>query len=223
MPKNIGLYNDNLSVPRKSDVDSAVSQAEQNAERQVANHNESANPHANMGWVTGSDLTASNVSFMPGSTGMSATDVQGAVTELFTSVSDGKSAIAAAITDKGVTTAADATFQQMAANVEAIQTSSVQSVNLHVTNNISTQVTIYIKRSGDERYSGINVFSHEEVDYEIEYGGAIFVLGPSRYGRFTVRPSGGLDQVFADEGRNTGSYVLFFIHLYGDPSITFDP
>ena len=122
MPKNIGLYNDNLSVPRKSDVDSAVSQAEQNAEQQVANHNESANPHANMGWVTDSDLTASNVSFTPGSTGMSATDVQGAVTELFTSVSDGKSAIAAAITDKGVTTAADATFQQMANNILDIQT-----------------------------------------------------------------------------------------------------
>ena len=122
MPKNIGLYNDNLSVPRKSDVDSAVSQAELNAEQQVANHNESANPHANMGWVTDSDLTASNVSFTPGSTGMSATDVQGAVTELFTSVSDGKSAIAAAITDKGVTTAADATFQQMANNILDIQT-----------------------------------------------------------------------------------------------------
>lgn len=41
-------------------------------------------------------------------------------TELFQSVSDGKSAIAAAITDKGVTTAADATFQQMADNITAI-------------------------------------------------------------------------------------------------------
>ena len=68
------------------------------------------------------DLPASNVSFTPGSTGMSATDVQGAVTELFTSVSDGKSAIAAAITDKGVTTAADATFQQMANNILDIHT-----------------------------------------------------------------------------------------------------
>ena len=68
------------------------------------------------------ELPASNVSFTPGSTGMSATDVQGAVTELFTSVSDGKSAIAAAITDKGVTTAADATFQQMANNILDIHT-----------------------------------------------------------------------------------------------------
>lgn len=43
-------------------------------------------------------------------------------TELFQSVSDGKSAVAAAITDKGVETAADATFQQMADNIAAIQT-----------------------------------------------------------------------------------------------------
>ena len=40
---------------------------------------------------------------------------------LFQSVSDGKSAVAAAITDKGVQTAADATFQQMATNIAAIQ------------------------------------------------------------------------------------------------------
>ena len=53
---------------------------------------------------------------------MTATDVQSAITELFTSVSDGKSAIAAAITDKGVETAADATFQQMADNIAQIQT-----------------------------------------------------------------------------------------------------
>lgn len=138
-------------------------------------------------------------------------------------IDDFRSKIATAITAKGIATAATDTPDQMAANVEAIQTSSIQTVNLHVTNNMGTQVTIYIKRSGDERYGGINVFSYEDVDYEIEYGGAIFVLGPSRYGRFTVRPSGGLNQVFADEGRNTGSYALFFIHLYGDPSITFDP
>lgn len=41
---------------------------------------------------------------------------------LFTSVSEGKSLIAAAVTDKGVETAADATFQQMAENISAIET-----------------------------------------------------------------------------------------------------
>lgn len=101
-----------------------------NTTQQINTHNTSSNPHASMGWVTDSDLTASNVSFTPGSTGMSATDVQGAVTELFTSVSDGKSAIAAAITDKGVTTAADATFQQMANNILDIQTGGGVSITL---------------------------------------------------------------------------------------------
>lgn len=49
----------------------------------------------------------------------------GNLNQLFTSVSDGKSAIAAAITDKGVTTAADATFQQMADNIMNIESGNV--------------------------------------------------------------------------------------------------
>ena len=42
--------------------------------------------------------------------------------ELKTSVSEGKSLVAAAVTDKGVQTAADATFQQMATNIGNIST-----------------------------------------------------------------------------------------------------
>lgn len=44
--------------------------------------------------------------------------------EVFQSVSEGKSKIAAAITDKGITTAADATFQVMADNIGKISVSS---------------------------------------------------------------------------------------------------
>lgn len=40
--------------------------------------------------------------------------------EVFTSVSDGKSLIASAITDKGISTDNDATFQQMADNIQLI-------------------------------------------------------------------------------------------------------
>ena len=43
---------------------------------------------------------------------------------LFQSVSEGKSAIAAAVTDKGVTTAADASFEQIAANIGSISTTN---------------------------------------------------------------------------------------------------
>jgi len=48
--------------------------------------------------------------------------VAGAISELFQFVSDGKSAIAAAITDKGVPTSPTDTFATMAANIGAIET-----------------------------------------------------------------------------------------------------
>lgn len=48
--------------------------------------------------------------------------INAAVAELFTSVSDGKALIASAITDKGVATAQDAPFQTMRENILAIQT-----------------------------------------------------------------------------------------------------
>lgn len=69
----------------------------------------------------GGDLSAEQVGYNNEGTGLTATNVQDAVTELFTSVSEGKAAIAAAITDKGVATAADATFQQMAEKIGEIQ------------------------------------------------------------------------------------------------------
>lgn len=65
------------------------------------------------GWKT---LTAQDIP-VTAPAGMTATDVQGAVSELFTSVSNGKSLVASAITDKGVPTAADATFQTMHDNI----------------------------------------------------------------------------------------------------------
>lgn len=65
------------------------------------------------------DYTAENISFTPG-TGMTAKNVQSAITELFTSGSEGKAKIASAVTAKGVETAADASFDTMQANILAI-------------------------------------------------------------------------------------------------------
>ena len=48
--------------------------------------------------------------------------VKAAIDDLKASVSDGKSLVASAITDKGVTTAQDATFSQMATNIGMIET-----------------------------------------------------------------------------------------------------
>lgn len=68
--------------------------------------------------------------------GMTSTNVQGAVSELFTSVSSGKALVASAITDKGVSTASDATFQTMHDNILAIETGGlpqdVYTVDLQV-------------------------------------------------------------------------------------------
>ena len=52
---------------------------------------------------------------------------QTSVEDLKTSVSEGKSLVAAAVTDKGVSTAADATFQTIATNIGRIKTSSTLS------------------------------------------------------------------------------------------------
>lgn len=48
--------------------------------------------------------------------------LQKTLNDLFSSVSEGKSLIAAAVTEKGVETAADSTFQEMAENIQQIST-----------------------------------------------------------------------------------------------------
>ena len=63
--------------------------------------------------------------------------------EVFQSVSDGKSKIAAAITDKGISTAADATFNTMANNISKIETgSSTQKDNMKILCNKGILATI---------------------------------------------------------------------------------
>ena len=56
-----------------------------------------------------------------------------AINELKTSVSNGKSLIASAITDKGVSTASNATFQTMSNNIRSIQTAagSIYDITAH--------------------------------------------------------------------------------------------
>ena len=60
---------------------------------------------------------------------ITSTNVQGAIDELFTSVSNGKSLIASAITDKGVSTSANDSWATMAGNIGNI--SAVPS-NIHM-------------------------------------------------------------------------------------------
>ncbi len=67
-------------------------------------------------------LTAAEVTYDGTETGMTAGNVQGALDELFTSVSDGKALIASAVTDKGVPTQPDAAFSEIAGNIAQIST-----------------------------------------------------------------------------------------------------
>lgn len=60
------------------------------------------------------------------------------VEDCFTSVSNGKSAIASAITDKGISTASDATFQTMADNISSIETGSSIATGTVETRNVAT-------------------------------------------------------------------------------------
>lgn len=65
-------------------------------------------------------ITASSVSYSNTTSGMTSGNVQNAIDELFQSVSEGKSLIAAAVTDKGVETAATDSFATMAGNIGEI-------------------------------------------------------------------------------------------------------
>ncbi len=67
------------------------------------------------------------------------------IDDLKTSVSDGKAAIASAITDKGVSTAPTATFSTMAANIRKIVSGVDTSDATAVAMNISKGITAYVK------------------------------------------------------------------------------
>ena len=83
------------------------------------------------------------------------------IDELKTSVSEGKSLIAAAVTDKGVQTAADDTFQQMADNISNISTGlevytaycDIEEVAANVTRSTKANPFSMIIPSEDEKVS----------------------------------------------------------------------
>lgn len=70
--------------------------------------------------TTINNLGGDDISYDNTETGISAENVQSAIDEVFTYVSNGKALIAEAITDKGVETSATATFSEMAYNIEQI-------------------------------------------------------------------------------------------------------
>ena len=89
-------------------------------------------PQVNLSNVSGSidinnisgNLPATRVSYSNSSTSsiITGSNVQLAIDQLFQSVSNGKSQIASAITDKGVSTSSSASFSTMASNIRRIET-----------------------------------------------------------------------------------------------------
>lgn len=91
------------------------------------------------GAILGQTPTASNVTYNNSQTSsiITGTNVQQAIDQLFTSVSDGKTQIASAITDKGISTSASDSFTQMATNIGLIKNAQSFEGNGVITSRIS--------------------------------------------------------------------------------------
>ena len=95
-----------------------------------------------------------------------------ATNELKTSVSEGKSLIAAAVTDKGVQTAADATFQTMATNIGSIVTGSTGYTSLTFRNYSTGAIpTLSMRSSGATNVGTVDISSGSIILYIYNPGG----------------------------------------------------
>ena len=94
------------------------------------------------------------------------------MTETKKSVSDGKSSIASAITAKGVTTAADATFATMANNIRKLGAKIGSSIHsgattssLTIPANTGSTYIVSIVTADSDYYSGIAISSASNASY----------------------------------------------------------
>ena len=102
-------------------------------------------------------ITASNVSYSNTTSGMTSGNVQNAIDELFQSVSEGKSLIAAAVTDKGVETAATDSFATMAGNIGQISSGGqIETVNFNFQNNAGSVIRVVFF---NEELTSINTYN----------------------------------------------------------------
>ena len=125
---SMSTTDETLLSTKISSMDTAIAGKQPAGSYAAANHNHSA-----------ANITSGTLAVARGGTGQTSVDttptsgskkmctsggIYTAINELKTSVSNGKSLIASAITDKGVSTASDATFQTMANNIRNIQTAA---------------------------------------------------------------------------------------------------
>ena len=100
---------ENLDTTEKANLVLALNETYQ----ELAAHKAESTQNAHLAKNIGIEDTVGN---------FTATDVEGALNELFTSVSDGKTLIATAITDKGIPASGSDTFSQLANKIEQIET-----------------------------------------------------------------------------------------------------
>lgn len=120
--------------------------------------------------------TASQISYNNGSTSsiITSNNVQGAIDQLFTSVSNGKSQIASAITDKGVSTSANASFAAMAANIAAISVGKQLEISI-VSSSSSTSTYFFIPNYTEDCEFIIAAYQTDN-DFNSSYVASVFRL-----------------------------------------------
>lgn len=135
-----------------------------------------------------------------------------------TAITDGKTAIAEAITDKGVSTSADATFEEMEANIRAIQSSPVFETSLVQVIFDSSEAVMYCYQNGDFQILNIYV-SGEEIEIDKNsifvmrvYSGADQSGGGSSGGSIFI-----LDSLFPEDPSSNGAMAVALVE--GDGSI----
>lgn len=143
-----------------------------------------------------------------------------AINELKTSVSNGKSAVASAITDKGVSTSATASFNTMATNIRAIPTRSGKSIWVSVPNAVYS-TTFSATKGGATVYSSyIGALGKAK----IELPGSDYVGTWTVTGTFNGKTNS--KQVYVSEDTNDYFVELVFIPISGNVAVgnivTFD-
>lgn len=175
--------------------------------------------------------SASGINITDTANNFTATNVEEALAELFQSVSSGKSALASAITDKGVSTLATATFQQMATNISNISTGEV-NVGDTLTTSLKGQVELGRYREQivalplenfANAFNGVSIWQNFgdsiSSNYEISESQAWHNLIGAEYTSITRYNNALTGSEISDGGRNIASFVERYTNLNSNANL----